>query len=117
MSAASWRAGRNGTSSITSPPGWTRRPVRYNICAMRIVFPDGAGCVQDPADLEPLRKLGQGDFYDGPPPDQAPPIERLKPAEAVVLDYSMMDAEVLRACERLRFISFLGIGYGSCIDV
>ena len=28
-----------------------------------------------------------------------------------------MDAEVLRACDRLRFISFLGIGYGSCIDV
>ncbi len=22
---------------------------------MRIVFPDGAGCVQSPADLEPLR--------------------------------------------------------------
>src|SRR5688500_20248737 len=28
-----------------------------------------------------------------------------------------MDAEVLRACDRLRFISFLGIGYNSCIDV
>jgi D-3-phosphoglycerate dehydrogenase len=35
----------------------------------------------------------------------------------VVLDYSVMDAEVLRACNRLRFISFLGIGYASCIDV
>ena len=31
---------------------------------MRIVFPDGAGCVQDPADLEPLRRLGSVDFYD-----------------------------------------------------
>src|SRR6266850_5958409 len=61
---------------------------------MRIVFPDGAGCVQHPSELEPLR-----------------------PAEAVVLDYSEMDAEVLRACERLRFVSFLGIGYNSCIDV
>src|SRR5688500_13586550 len=28
-----------------------------------------------------------------------------------------MDAEVLRACDRLRFVSFLGIGYNSCIDV
>src|SRR5437667_3841146 len=28
-----------------------------------------------------------------------------------------MDAEVLRACPRLRFVSFLGIGYNSCIDV
>jgi len=84
---------------------------------VRIVFPDGAGCVQDPSDLEPLRTLGQVDFYDGPPPDRAQLIERLRPAEAVVLDYSEMDAEVLRACERLRFVSFLGIGYNSCIDV
>src|SRR5439155_9381384 len=96
---------------------WTRRSVRYNICAMRIVFPDGAGCVQHASALEPLRKLGQVDFYDGPPPDRATLIERLRPAEAVVLDYSEMDAEVLRACPRLRFVSFLGIGYNSCIDV
>ena len=84
---------------------------------MRIVFPDGAGCVQDPADLEPLRRLGPVDFHDGVPPDKATLIERLRPAEAVILDYSEMDAEVLRACDRLRFISFLGIGYSSCIDV
>jgi D-3-phosphoglycerate dehydrogenase len=84
---------------------------------MRIVFPDGAGCVTHPSELEPLRTLGPVDFYDGPPPDKAQLIERLRPAEAVVLDYSEMDAEVLRACERLRFISFLGIGYNSCIDV
>jgi D-3-phosphoglycerate dehydrogenase len=84
---------------------------------MRIVFPDGAGCVQDPAELAPLRKLGPVDFYDGPPPDKKTLIDRLRPAEAVVLDYSEMDAEVLRACDRLRFISFLGIGYASCIDV
>ncbi len=84
---------------------------------MRIVFPDGAACMQDPAELEPLRRLGPVDFYDGPPPDKATLIDRLRPAEAVVLDYSLMDAEVLRACDRLRFISFLGIGYASCIDV
>jgi len=84
---------------------------------MRIVFPDGAGCLQHPSDLDPLRKLGQVDYYDGVPADRAELIERLRPAEAVVLDYSVMDAEVLRACERLRFVSFLGIGYGTCIDV
>ena len=84
---------------------------------MRIVFPDGAGCVQHPSDLDPLRKLGPVDYYDGVPADRAELIDRLRPAEAVVLDYSMMDAEVLRACERLRFVSFLGIGYGTCIDV
>jgi phosphoglycerate dehydrogenase-like enzyme len=84
---------------------------------MRIVFPDGAGCVQHPSDLERLRELGPVDFYDGPPRDRAELIERLRPAEAVILDYSVLDAEVLRACERLRFISFLGIGYRSYVDV
>jgi D-3-phosphoglycerate dehydrogenase len=84
---------------------------------MRIVFPDGAACMQDPSEIEPLRRLGPVDYYDGPPPDKATLIERLRPAEAVVLDYSVMDAAVLRACEHLRFVSFLGIGYASCIDV
>jgi phosphoglycerate dehydrogenase-like enzyme len=84
---------------------------------MRIVFPDGAGCVQRPSDLDRLRKLGEVDFFDGPPPDRAELIARLRPADVVVLDYSTLDAEVLAACERLRFISFLGIGYASYIDV
>jgi D-3-phosphoglycerate dehydrogenase len=84
---------------------------------MRIVFPDGAGCVRSPADLDPLRRLGEVDFYDGPPADRAELIARARPAEAIVLDYSVLDAEVLGRCDRLRFISFLGIGYASCIDV
>jgi phosphoglycerate dehydrogenase-like enzyme len=84
---------------------------------MRIVFPDGAGCVRTPADLDPLRRLGEVDFYDGPPADRAELIARARPAEAIVLDYSVLDAEVLGHCDRLRFISFLGIGYASCIDV
>src|SRR5215831_874059 len=84
---------------------------------MRIVFPDGAGCVHDPRDLDPLRELGEVDFHDGPPSTREELITRLRPADAVILDYSVLDADVLRACDRLRFISFLGIGYASCIDV
>src|SRR5262245_43927534 len=84
---------------------------------MRIVFPDGAGCVRSPADLDPLRRLGEVDFYDSQPADRAELIARVRPAEAIVLDYSVLDAEVLAQCDRLRFISFLGIGYASCIDV
>ena len=84
---------------------------------MRIVFPDGAGCVHGPADLDPLRKIGTVDFYEGPPATRDELIERLRPADAVILDYSVMDADVLRACERLRFISFLGIGYATYVDV
>ena len=85
---------------------------------MRIVFPDGAACMRDPAELSPLRKLGPVDYYDGPPPDKVTLIDRLRPAEAVVLDYSEMDAEVLRACERLR-VSFSrfagGVGFRSVL--
>jgi D-3-phosphoglycerate dehydrogenase len=84
---------------------------------MRIVFPDGAGCVQAPGDLDPLRKLGEIDFYEGPPPNKAELIARVRPADAIVLDYSVLDAEVLSHCDRLRFISFLGIGYATFIDV
>lgn len=84
---------------------------------MRIVFPDGAGCVQSPAELEPLRRLGTVEFHDGPPRDRAELIARVRDADAIILDYSELDAEVLRECRRLRFISFLGIGYASCIDV
>jgi D-3-phosphoglycerate dehydrogenase len=35
----------------------------------------------------------------------------------VFLDYSVMDAEVIAACPKLKFICFFGIGYGNCIDV
>ena len=35
----------------------------------------------------------------------------------VVLDYTLMDEEVLSRCPRLRFVAFLGIGYASCIDI
>jgi phosphoglycerate dehydrogenase-like enzyme len=84
---------------------------------MRIVFPDGAGCVQDPAHLEPLRRLGPVDFHDGPPRDRTELIARVRPAEVVVLDYSTLDAEVLGAAEHLRLITFLGIGYSTYIDV
>jgi phosphoglycerate dehydrogenase-like enzyme len=84
---------------------------------MRIVFPDGAGCVRTPADLDPLRRIGDVDFYEGPPGDRAELVARTRPADAIVLDYSVLDADVLSQSERLRFISFLGIGYASCIDV
>jgi phosphoglycerate dehydrogenase-like enzyme len=84
---------------------------------VRIVFPEGSGCVQRPEDLEPLRRIGPVDYYTDPPRDRADLVRRLREAEAVFLDYSVMDAEVLRQCPRLRFICFLGIGYANYVDV
>lgn len=84
---------------------------------MRIVFPEGTGCVQGPGDLAPLEGVGRVEFHPTPPRDKADLIQRLREAEAVFLDYSVMDAEVLAACPKLKFVCFLGIGYGNCIDV
>ena len=84
---------------------------------MRIVFPEGSGCVQGPEDLAPVKKLGTVDYYEKPPQNKADLIQRLRDAEVVFLDYSVMDAEVIAACPKLKFICFFGIGYGNCIDV
>jgi len=84
---------------------------------MRIVFPEGTGCVQKPEDLAPVKKLGTVDYYDTPPQNKTDLIQRLREADVVFLDYSVMDAEVIAACPKLKFICFFGIGYGNCIDV
>ncbi|HEV8308184.1 MAG TPA: NAD(P)-dependent oxidoreductase [Methylomirabilota bacterium] len=84
---------------------------------MRIVFPEGAEFVENPADLDPLRRLGALVLCPGAPRDKADLIARCHDAEAVFLDYSLMDAEVLRALPAIRFICFLGIGYRAHIDV
>jgi glycerate dehydrogenase len=84
---------------------------------MRIVFPEGTGCVQGPEDLASLKEIGTVDFYDKPPQSKEDLTQRLRDAEVVFLDYSVMDAEVIAACPKLKFVCFLGIGYGNCIDV
>ena len=84
---------------------------------LRIVIPEGAEFVQRPEDLDPLRRLGELVICPGVPRDKADLIARVKDADVVVLDYSLMDGEVLAACSRLRFVAFLGIGYASCIDI
>lgn len=84
---------------------------------MHIVFPEGSGCVQGPEDLLPVQRLGTVDFYEKPPQSKEELIQRLSKAEVVFLDYSVMDAEVIERCPRLKFICFLGIGYANCIDV
>jgi phosphoglycerate dehydrogenase-like enzyme len=84
---------------------------------MRIVFPEGSGCVQKPEDLLFVKKLGTVDYHDTPPQNKSDLIQRLRDADVVFLDYSVMDAEVIAACPKLKFICFFGIGYGNCIDV
>jgi D-3-phosphoglycerate dehydrogenase len=73
--------------------------------------------VQKPEDLLPVQKLGTVDYYEKPPENKGDLIQRLRDADVVFLDYSVMDAEVIAACPKLKFICFFGIGYGNCIDV
>ncbi len=85
--------------------------------ALRIVIPEGAEFVQKPEHLDPLRRLGDLVIVPGTPRDKGDLIARVRDADVVILDYSMMDAEVLEPCSRLKFVAFLGIGYASCIDI
>ncbi len=84
---------------------------------MRIVFPEGTGCVQRPEDLLPVKQMGTVDYYDTPPQNTEELVARLREAEAVFLDYSVMDADVIARCPKLKFVCFLGVGYANCIDV
>jgi D-3-phosphoglycerate dehydrogenase len=84
---------------------------------VRIVIPEGAEFVQKPEHLDPLRRLGEVVIHPGAPRDKADLIARVRDADVVILDYSLMDEEVLAHCPRLRFVAFLGIGYASCIDI
>src|SRR5262245_1504704 len=84
---------------------------------VRIVIPEGAEFVQKPEHLDPLRRLGELIVSPGHPRDKADFIDRIKDADVVVLDYTLMDEEVLARCPRLKFVAFLGIGYASCIDI
>jgi D-3-phosphoglycerate dehydrogenase len=84
---------------------------------VRIVVPEGAQFVQKPEHLDPLRRLGELVVSPGHPRDRADFIERVKDADVVILDYTLMDEEVLARCPRLKFVAFLGIGYASCIDI
>ena len=74
---------------------------------MRIVIPEGAEFVQKPEHLDPLRRLGEVVVVAGAPRDKTDLVARVRDADVVVLDYSMMDAEVLAQCPRLRFVAFL----------
>src|SRR5262249_54719394 len=77
----------------------------------------GVGSAQRPAPRHPPRGRGELIVSPGHPRDKADFIERVKDADVVVLDYTLMDEEVLARCPRLKFVAFLGIGYASCIDI
>jgi hypothetical protein len=61
-----------------------------------IVFPEGARCVQTSEDLALLEKLGSVKFHTNPLRDNADLIARLRDADVVFLDYSVMDSEAFQ---------------------
>ena len=84
---------------------------------MKIVFPDGAACINSDSDLDPLRELGEVVVHDNLPTEKSDLIERVCDADAIILDYSRLTADILAECGRLKVVCFLGIGYKDYIDV
>jgi phosphoglycerate dehydrogenase-like enzyme len=84
---------------------------------MKIVFPDGAACINQDSDLDPLRELGQVVVYEDLPTERSVLIERVHDADVIVLDYSRLTGDIIAECTRLKVICFLGIGYKDYIDV
>jgi phosphoglycerate dehydrogenase-like enzyme len=64
-----------------------------------------------------LKRIGTVEFHETQPQSKAELIRRLRDADVVFLDYSVMDAEVLQQCPNLKFVCFFGIGYAKYIDV
>jgi glycerate dehydrogenase len=76
---------------------------------MKIVVLDGA--TLNPGDLtwDGLAEQGELTVFDRTPPEQV--IERIKDAEAVFTNKTVMTREHIAACPRLRFIGVLATGY------
>jgi hypothetical protein len=64
-----------------------------------------------------VMKVGTVDYYETPPQNKADLIQRLRGADAVFLDHSVLEAEVIQSGPKLKFICFFGIRYGNCINV
>ena len=76
---------------------------------MKIVILDGYGL--NPGDLswEAFEALGEVTLYDYTAPEQA--AERMRGAEAVITNKTVLTKELIAGCETLRYIGVLATGY------
>ncbi len=84
---------------------------------MKIVILDGYGLNTGDLDWEPLKKLGECDFYDRTPVnDNEEILRRIGDARIVLTHKTPLGATVLNKTPQLQYIGVLGTGY-DVIDV
>lgn len=83
---------------------------------MKIVVLDGY--TENPGDLswEEIRGFGELTVYDRTPSDDSEIIRRIGDAEIVLTNKTPVSAAVIKACDKLKYISVLATGY-NIVDV
>ncbi len=84
---------------------------------MKIVVLDGYALNPGDLDWEPIKALGECDFYERTPVDDKKEIlRRIGEAQIVLIHKIPMDAEVIASAPKLQYIGVLGTGY-NVIDI
>ncbi len=83
----------------------------------KVVFPEGAACLRAASDLDPLRPYAEVVVFSDLPGTEDELVERIRDADAIVVDYSRITASVMERCPKLRLIAYLGVGVWTVVDV
>src|SRR5699024_2540742 len=86
---------------------------------MRIVFPDAGSNTKNTLTKDLINKIEQvGNFivYEGVPKSKEEFLRRIKDADGLILGQNLPN-EVMTECDRLKFISFVGYGVKSYLDI
>ncbi len=67
--------------------------------------------------LEPLREFGSYRYYKNRLEEDHLLEERVRDAHAVFLDWSNLDAALLRRCGKLEIVSYIGVGAANFVDI
>ncbi|MEE9192808.1 MAG: phosphoglycerate dehydrogenase [Candidatus Aerophobetes bacterium] len=84
---------------------------------MKIVFPDETACIKSLDDIKSLQRFAECTVYETNPKNEEELITRIDDAEVVIINLSKITARIMRKCEKLKFVCFLGIGVWTYVDI
>ena len=84
---------------------------------MKIVFPDETACIKSLDDIKSLQRFAECTVYETNPKNEEELITRIDDAEVVIINLSKITARIMRECEKLKFVCFLGIGVWTYVDI
>src|SRR4030042_1644079 len=67
--------------------------------------------------MEPLLEFGSYRYYKNRPEENHLLLERISKANAVFLDWSNLNSEVLKQCKELEIVSYIGVGAANFVDI